>query len=210
MGKQGGLGMASKNKGFDAWIARLEYMTKEFPFTTEGIKEIRNEVNNLHADHEPAWRSPTRITWYKDGRKHGVDADRFGSIFYYYENIRIPPKYHQAISNPELLTVEEVLGHPNQEVRYVGMKIVGFDRVMSHKKTKIIHKDKEKDQVLFSISGVFDEPIQYVRVWNSTAELDGSFKPYYLCVPPEVKTCADAVAWTFRKTAKDYNPSQET
>jgi hypothetical protein len=139
MGKQGGLGMASKNKGFDAWIARLEYMTKEFPFTTEGIKEIRNEVNNLHADHEPAWRSQTRIIWYKDGRKHGVDADRFGSIFYYYENIRIPPKYHQAISDPELLTVEEVLGHPNQEVRYVGMKIVGFDRVVKHKNCKIIH-----------------------------------------------------------------------
>jgi len=201
-----------KNHGFDAWKARLDYMGKEFPFTTpeEGIKTIRNEVNNLHADHEPAWRSPTRIIWYQDGRKHGVDADRFGSIHYYYENIRIPPKYHQAISNPELLTLEEVLKNPNQEVRYVGMRIVGFDRVMQSKNCKIIHKDESTDQILFEIKGVFDEPIKYVRVWNSTPEIDGSFKPYYLSVPPEMKRCRQAVAWTFRKEEKDYNPSQET
>jgi hypothetical protein len=201
-----------KNKGFEAWKARLDYMGKEFPFTTpeEGIKQIRNEVNNLHADFTPAWRSPTRIIWYKDGRKHGIDADRFGSIFYYYENIRIPPKYHQAISNPELLTVEEVLKHPNQEVKYVGMKIVGFDRVMKSKNCKVIHKDETTDQILFEIKGVFEEPIKYVRVWNSTAEPDGSFKPYYLCVPPEIKNCRQGVAWTFRKEENQYNPSQET
>jgi hypothetical protein len=201
-----------KNYGFDAWKARLEYMGKDQPFTKpgEGIKEIRNEVNNLHADNEPAWRSPTRVIWYKDGRKHGIDADIHGSIHYYYENIRIPPKYHQAISNPEILSVEEVLKHPNQEVKYVGMKIVGFDRVMTHKNCKIIHTDKSTDQVLFEIKGVFDEPIKYVRVWNSTAEPDGSYKPYYLCVPPETKTCKQGVAWTFRKDEKDYNPSQET
>ena len=205
-----------KNIGFEAWKARLDYMGKEFPFTTpeEGIKQIRNEVNNLHADHEPAWRSPTRIIWYKDGRKHGIDADRFGSIFYYYENIRIPPKYHQAISNPELLTVEEVLKHSNSEVRYVGMKIVGFDRVMKSKNCKVIHKDETKGQVLFTISGIFDEPISYVKVVNSTVEPDGfTYKNYFLCVPPPsegIKTCAAAVAWTFRKEEKDYNPSQET
>lgn len=201
-----------KNHGFDAWKARLDYMGKEFPFTTpeEGIKTIRNEVNNLHADHEPAWRSPTRIIWYQDGRKHGVDADRFGSIHYYFENIRIPPKYHQAISNPELLTLEEVLKNPNQEVRYVGMKIVGFEKLLKSKNSKVIHRDESKEQVLFEVKGVFDEPIRYVRVLNSTPELDGSYKPYFLCVPPTVKTCKAAVAWTFGKDEKDYNPSQET
>lgn len=201
-----------KNTGYEAWKARLEYMTKEFPFSRmdEGIVTIKNEEGRLHADNEPAWRSPTRIIWYKDGRKHGIDADKFGSITYYYENIRIPSKYYQAMSNSDLLTVEEVLGHTNQEVRYVGMKIVGFDRVMNHKKTKIIHKDEKTDQILFQISGVFDEPIKYVRVWNSTAEPDGTFKPYYLCVPPEMTNCREAVAWTFGMKADEYMPSQET
>ena len=204
-----------KNTGFDAWKARLEYMNEEFPFSKpeEGIVTIKNEEDRLHADHEPAWRSPTRIMWYRDGRKHGLDADIHGSITYYYENIRIPPKYHQAVSDPELLTVEEVLKHPNQEVRYVGMRIVGFERVMKSKNCKIIHRDPSKGQILFTISGIFDEPVAYVKVINSTAEPDGSFKNYFLCVPPPsegITDCQKAVAWTFRMTADEYMPSQET
>jgi hypothetical protein len=207
-----------KNKGFNAWKARLEYMNKEFPFSKpeEGIVTIKNEEGRLHADNEPAWRSPTRIIWYRDGRKHGVDADIHGSITYYFENIRIPSKYHQAINDPELISVEEVLKHNNQEVKYVGMKIVGFDRVMKSKNCKIIHRDDSKGQILFSVSGVFDEPISYVKVVNSTPEPDNSYKNYFLCVPPPsegITDCQKAVAWTFGfapDKAKDYHPEQET
>ncbi len=91
-----------KNTGFNSWKARLEFMGQEFPFTKpeEGIVTIKNEEGRLHADNEPAWRSPTRIIWYRDGRKHGIDADIHGSITYYYENIRIPPK--QPIQTPSV------------------------------------------------------------------------------------------------------------
>jgi len=199
-----------KNTGYEAWKARLNYMQKELPFTDpeEGIVTIKNEEGRLHADNEPAWRSPTRVIWYRDGRKHGQDADIHGSISYYFENIRIPPHY---FTKPESLTVEEVLSHQNAEVRYVGMKAIGMDKVLKHKKSKIIHRDEEKDQVLFQITGVFDEPVSYVKVVNSTQEPDGSYKDYYLCVPPTVKTCAEAVAWTFGfDKPEDYHPEQET
>ena len=201
-----------KNKGFEAWKARLDYMGKEFPFSSkeEGIIQIRNEDGNLHADHQPAFRSPTRIIWYQNGRKHGVDADIYGSIHYYYENIRIPLKYHQAINKPELLTVEEVLKNPNAELRFVGMKIVGFEAIRKSKNAKTIHKDAKIDAELFHIKGIFDEPVAYVAVWNSTQEPDGTFKRYYLCVPPTVKTCKEAIAWTFNMKEDEYNPSQET
>lgn len=201
-----------KNTGFDAWKARLDYMNKEFPFSTkeEGVIQIRNEDGNLHADHQPAFRSPTRIIWYQNGRKHGVDADIYGSIHYYYENIRIPLKYHQAINKPELLTVEEVLKNTNAELRFVGMKIVGFESVRKSKNAKTIHKDTKIDAELFHIKGVFDEPVAYVAVWNSTAEQDGTFKRYYLCIPPDIKTCKAAIAWTFYMKEDEYNPSQET
>lgn len=203
-----------KNTGYNAWKARLDFMSKEFPFTSKGIIKSVNEEGRLHSDNEPAWRSPTRIIWYRDGRKHGVDADIHGSITYYFEDIRIPTKFHQAVSKPDMLTVEEVLKHTNQEVRYVGIKIVGFDRIMKHKNCKIIDRDEKKGQVLFTISGIFEEPVAYVKVINSTAEPDGSFKNYFLCVPPPsegIKSCAAAVAWTFGfKNAEDYHPEQET
>lgn len=199
-----------KNSGFEAWKARLEYMEKEFPFTKSGIVELRNEIGNLHSDTEPAWRSPTRIMWYKDGRKHGIDADKHGTITYYYENIRIPPKFHQAVSNPDLLTVEEVLSHENTECRYVGIKIIGHEKIRSNKNCKLIDACDKTGMELFSITGIFTEPILYLKVINSTMEADGSYKNYYLCVPPTMKTCKESVAWTFRMEEKDYQPSQET
>lgn len=199
-----------KNKGFEAWKARLDYMSKEFPFIKSGIVRLVNEIGNLHSDVEPAWRSPTRIIWYKDGKKHGVDADIHGSLHYYYEGIRIPAKFHQAVTNPELLTVEEVLGHPNTECRYVGIKIIGHEKIRQSKNSRLVHACKRTGMELFSITGVFDEPILFLKVINSTPEIDGSYKNYYLCVPPTMKTCQEAVAWTFRLEADEYAPSQET
>lgn len=201
-----------KNSGFDGWKARLDFMRKDFPFTKkeEGIVTIKNEEGRPHADNEPAWRSPTRIMWYRDGRKHGIDADIYGSITYYFENIRIPTKYYQAMSNPDLLTVEEVLAHSNAEVKYVGIKIIGYNKIKKHKNCKIVNTCKETGMELFKISGIFTEPVCVLKVINSTAEPDGTFKEYFLTVPPEMKTAKEAVAWTFRMTPEEYAPSQET
>jgi hypothetical protein len=194
-----------KNSNFEAWKARLDYFGKEFPFGK--MQRIVNEEGNLHNDKGPALITPTRIIHYINGRKHGVDADIYGSINYYYENIRIPPHF---FTKPESLTIKEVLAHPNAEVRYVGMRIIGMDKVMQHKKTKIIHEDHDKNMVLFQFGGVFEEPISYLKVVNSTMEPDGTYKDYYLCVPPDMQTCKQAVAWTFGLEEKKYNPVQET
>ena len=194
-----------KNQGFDAWKARLDFFSTEYPFGP--IQRFTNEEGNLHKDDGPAYITPTRITWYRNGRKHGLDADKWGSISYYYEGVRIPPHFY---TKPDSLTITEVLAHPNTEVRYVGIKIVGMDRVLDSENTTIIHKDKQKNQILFQIKGIFDEPVSYVKVVNSTQEPDGTYKDYYLCVPPTVKTCQEAVAWTFRLEEDEYQPEQET
>ncbi len=194
-----------KNSPFEAWKSRLNYFGKEFPFGE--LKTYRNEEGRLHRDNAPAYISPTRIIHYMNGRKHGIDADIHGSISYYYENIRIPPHY---FTKPESLTIEEVLKHANAEVRYVGMRIIGMDKVLTDKNTRIIHVDEEKDMILFQFGGVFDEPISYLKVVNSTQEADGSYKNYYLCVPPDMRTCRQAVAWTFGLDEISYNPTQET
>jgi len=194
-----------KNNGFDAWKARLDFFSTEYPFGP--ITRFTNEEGNLHKDDGPAYITPTRITWYRNGKKHGLDADKWGSISYYYEGVRIPPHFY---TKPDSLTITEVLAHPNTEVRYVGIKIVGMDRVLDSENTTIIHKDKQKNQILFQIKGIFDEPVSYVKVVNSTQEPDGTYKDYYLCVPPTVKTCQQAVAWTFRLEEQEYQPEQET
>lgn len=194
-----------KNNGFDAWKARLDFFSTEYPFGP--IQRFTNEEGNLHKDDGPAYITPTRITWYRNGRKHGLDADKWGSISYYYEGVRIPPHFY---TKPDSLSITEVLAHNNTEVRYVGIKIVGMDKVLESNRTTIIHKDEEKNQILFQIKGIFEEPVSYVKVVNSTQEPDGTYKDYYLCVPPDMKTCKQAVAWTFRLEEQEYQPGQET
>jgi hypothetical protein len=55
-----------------------------------------------------------------------------------------------------------------------------------------------------------DEPLVMVKVVNATPEADGSFKDYFLRVPPTVQTAREAVAWTFGKAADDYGPVKES
>jgi hypothetical protein len=50
---------------------------------------------------------------------------------------------------------------------------------------------------------------QAVEVVNSTAEPDGTFKTYFLSVPPTVSTAREAVAWTFGLSEKEYEPEIE-
>lgn len=56
-----------------------------------------------------------------------------------------------------------------------------------------------------------DEPIVVVRVKNSTAEPDGTFKDYFIRVPPTITNASHAVAWTFGIEPHEYyDPMLET
>ncbi len=55
-----------------------------------------------------------------------------------------------------------------------------------------------------------DEPIVILEVVNSTREPDGSFKHYWLRVPPNMKTAHEALAWTFDIEPAKYAPLIET
>ncbi|WP_331386629.1 DUF6745 domain-containing protein [Saccharothrix sp. ST-888] len=55
-----------------------------------------------------------------------------------------------------------------------------------------------------------DEPVVMVEVVNSTAEPDGTFRTYWLRVPPGTRTARAGVAWTFGVNEADYHPQRET
>jgi len=200
--------MRNDRKAFEKWQKRVKGINRLYPFGPLTLK--RDEIGRLHCDDGPAYISPTRCTEYQEGRKHGVDVDIFGSTSFFYENILVPPRY---INDPESLTFEEVINHANTEIRYVGMQVYGYDRMRAENRFKVIHSDLDKDgceRELLQADGVFDEPIMLVKVVNSSPHPDGTFKSYYLKVPPDMKTCQQAVAWTFRMDAEEYAPQQET
>lgn len=195
-----------KSKALAAWMARLNYIRDEYPFGP--LQTFLNEEGKLHRADGPAYISPNRVIYYIDGRKHGLDVTRYGSMCYYFENISVPAKY---FLEPEKLTVDEVLTHPNTEVRYAGIKIVGYDKILNSSNVKVIHRDKKKNQILFHIENIFNDPIAIVQVEDGTPNPDtGVRKKYYLTVPPTMTTCDEAVAWTFYKEKDEYHPSIET
>lgn len=56
-----------------------------------------------------------------------------------------------------------------------------------------------------------DTALVMVEVRNSTPEPDGSRRTYWLRVPPHVRTCQEAVAWTFGIEGPDqYQPIAES
>jgi hypothetical protein len=64
--------------------------------------------------------------------------------------------------------------------------------------------------VLWRLPMERDEDLVMVEVVNSTAEPDGTFRVYWLRVPPWVRTARQGVAWTFDLTEETYRPLVET
>jgi hypothetical protein len=188
------------------WEYKLEEMRRSVEFGPLQIK--RNVFGRMHCETGPAYISPTCVAWYIEGRRHGMYADIHGTKIYFFNDILIPAKY---VDDKESLTVEEILNHKNAEVRYVGIEIYGYERMEEEGRLAVIHQDKKTKAKLIQLkSSKLEEPLTLVMVYNSTPEPNGTYKRYFLRVPPTMKTCQEAVAWTFRCEANGYHPNVET
>lgn len=194
--------MASKR---EIWANFLRGIQNEFPFGPLQVK--RNPWGKLHCETGPAYISPTAVSYWVDGKRHGVSVDIYGTVLNYYRGILIPRKW---ATHPEQISLDEILNNGNTEVRYAGLEIYGYERLHREKVFKLIHHDKNTGYKLLRYKGNLPEPITLVMVINSTPELNGGRKRYYLSVPPNMRTCAEAVAWTFGKEPDQYHPVIET
>lgn len=194
-----------KTKHYADWLRNI-HNVRQYDFGP--LKTYINEENRLHRDNGPAYISPTTLISYQNGRRHGLSADIWGSQVYYYNGVLIPKKY---MTDPDSLTFEEVISHNNSEVRSVGIRIYGFDRMLREERFDILEIEKQTNYMLLKWSPKDpDEAFCLVRVFNGTANEDGSRDIYYLVVPPTMTTVRQAVSWTFYKEEDDYNPTQET
>ncbi len=104
----------------------------------------------------------------------------------------------------------EIGDETNIERRRVMIERYGMEKYLKDSGAKPVSSD-ECGRLFRLRPRLRDEPIQIVEVKNSTPEPDGSYKLYYLRVPPEIETAREAVAWTFSLTgAHDYHLEKET
>jgi len=152
---------------------------------------------------------PLRQTLDNRGRLHNLSGPAFesrdGWMFYAVHGVRVPEK---VVLKPDSLTVKEVESEQNVEIRRVMIDRYGQDRYLIDSGAKQLHKDEWG--TLYRKELKDDEPMVMVKVKNSTPELDGTSKNYFLRVPPQIETARQAVAWSFGKESEMYMPGVET
>ncbi len=110
---------------------------------------------------------------------------------------------------PESLTIADIDREENVEQRRGLIELYGPARYITDSNATLINQDDYGELYQIEIDG--DEPLTMVRVKNATMEPDGSYRTYFLRVPPYIATAREAVAWTFSfDSAEDYEPIEES
>jgi hypothetical protein len=145
----------------------------------------------------------------EQGRLHCANgpsiAYRDGWALHHWHGVLVPD---YVIEAPAKITTGAIDDERNAEVRRVMIERYGQERYLLDSGAQLIASDCYGD--LYRKSLLDDEPLVMVRVTNSTPEPDGSVKPYFLRVPPDVQTPHEAVAWTFGMQTREYAPTTET
>ena len=118
------------------------------------------------------------------------------------------PVPQEIIEYPGALTAKRIDEERNVELRRVLIERYGIPNYLRDTGAGVVHKSAAGTLYLKQLPG--DEPIAIVQVKNSTAEADGSFKEYFLRVPPNLRTVQEAIAWTFEMDPEQYNPTEQT
>ena len=116
------------------------------------------------------------------------------------------PEY--VIERPQEITVSKIDAETNVEIRRVMIDQIGAENYLFASGSKIYIEDDFG--TLFRREVANDELIVIVEVKNSTPEQDGTYKNYYLRVPPDMATPRQAIAWTFGLQEHEYKPEVQS
>ncbi|GAA0586152.1 DUF6745 domain-containing protein [Actinomadura livida] len=152
---------------------------------------------------------PSELYRDEPGRLHRGDGPALaypdGFALHAWRGMPIPPDFVDTLTG---LTADRILAEENAELRRVMLEIFGYDRYLADTGARPLHRDETG--VLWSIDLPGDEPVVMVEVVNSTPEPDGTYRTYYLRVPPTTRTARAGVAWTFGMDEADYHPEKQT
>lgn len=114
----------------------------------------------------------------------------------------------RIIEQGQTVTVDAIDAEPNAELKRVMISMYGEERYLIDSGAKLV--DESAYGCLYRKKFHRSEDLVMVRVVNRTPEPDGSYRHYFLRVPPFVDTAKRAVAWTFNISNYDYGPLVET
>jgi hypothetical protein len=170
-----------------------------------------DENGALHAERAPA------VSW--------SDMPNMPKVFCSH-GVRMAERY---VMQPETITADMVTNENNMEQRRELMRLIGYERYVREGGFTLVSDAKrefgdnppkglvnaklwrkvwrEPSMTRSSLSNGVTIPGQnavLVELQNSSKEPDGSYKTYFLRVPPDMTKVADAAAWTFGMSGKEY------
>ncbi|MEV0190196.1 DUF6745 domain-containing protein [Kitasatospora purpeofusca] len=152
---------------------------------------------------------PTALHRDEAGRLDRADGPALeysdGFALHAWRGMPVPAEFLAGLGT---VTVERIRTEENAELRRVLLEHYGYERYLADSGAEPMHRDATG--VLWRIQLPDDEPVVMVEVVNSTAEPDGTFRTYWLRVPPDTRTARAGVAWTFGTTEEEYHPQRET
>ncbi|GCD80457.1 DUF6745 domain-containing protein [Schleiferia thermophila] len=128
--------------------------------------------------------------------------------FYFYNNWPISPEFYE---NPDRVTKTMVMSEKNVEKRRAYMEILGSKRFAELLDLRVRDQSIDRQGYLVELyqsnqpDDLSGDYIQFVKVICPSTG-----RAYMLCVPPEIKSALQAVAWTFGKELDEYQPVIET
>ena len=129
---------------------------------------------------------------------------RDGWSLWFVHGVRVT---QQIVEAPGTLRVDRITYEENAEVRRVMIDRYGTEKYLRAAEGRLVQQDDFGELWRLRHGS---EPLQFVKVVNSSPEPDGTFRDYWLRVPPEVTTAHEAVAWTFGFTPEEYRPQRQT
>lgn len=185
--------LADLDEGIDCW-AYLFHGAEGYSFSSQIVF---------------ACMKPKFIQTDESGRPHCEDGPAAvwadGLSVYSWKGFAVDRK---IIEEKDDITVGQILEESNAEIRRVLLDIYGNERFLTESGAEVLHEDE--CGILYRYEFDLDEPLMMVRVRNSTREPDGTYRFYYLRVPPTVQTAREAVAWTFGLSEDEYKPQKES
>jgi len=102
------------------------------------------------------------------------------------------------------IKLDRIVHEGNVEARRLLIEMYGHGNYLRDMKAQRLHRDDWG--TLWSLADSVLGQLVMVEVVNSTPEMDGTFKNYFLRVDPRCKTAKEAIASTFGLLEEEYNP----
>ncbi|MGE0761563.1 MAG: DUF6745 domain-containing protein [Pirellulaceae bacterium] len=118
------------------------------------------------------------------------------------------PVSDRVAFDPEGVSADEILDERNLELRRILLERVGLERFMEEAKARVVDADRDRggERRLLHVGVDSGDDIMCVAV-----NCPSTGKRYLLRVPPTMRTCHQAIAWTAGFTdPDDYRPLRET